>query len=1132
MSDSEGLYKIYGRYATKINPELFSEAIENAIPEEPLLLSNSDIEFLRQFDEEYWTQALYKRNEKLFRYLVNLDNLRKKFRNAVYESELEEVKKKFDDPTFARMNPFVKKRQIKTQAEAAAKAVATKLLPAGEKINTNILKDPLLRKLKAPVKAALAKNIKNINNYYLGKDMKFEDLRTGRSAPETVKADPKLADLAKHIEGSYGSKSGHDLHNPRILQRKKLDHQAMKDELQRLQSIAKAKKKPLPTMDDVVELHKELEPKFVTDGFVFPSYTEIQSAVRDKIKAVRSGLSTPQDPDDEKRLDTLRQTLGTGYRPTADAGVHPTEKQLVSHMEAQIRSELNAENIKRRAAGQKEIDKPANKIRDEAKQRIRQQLKNYMPENFKDHLKKMGFSEKDVADVKNPYRDTNIEMSAEGFGGDSRLIKQNPKYDNEQYFPMMSGKVRKIKNGIEEIQNKNLPAIFKSGFYKDVTLQYPHDNHSVEIDTTVSDLIPGNELGEKFFDKELFERLLRRINFLKQNPTAPEVPAVTAILKRFGLNEKSSPNDVIDASHRHFYQKARREDYKQGSNVSSTWSHHPTRLSAKLDFFNRYHDKAKYDQVVSALLEKGVKRTKNAPPIPLFDFIVQDVNNKLDVKQNDSDELPKLVMQRVKDTIIGLVQLRIFESLGNAEILKWYGVGKPAFKCFDNPSSPGCFGNGAYIGDIVNKEIKRIKDQDLFTGSIRKRAQLAGSEEDAASLTCKQGERGWQTGRCVYGADLRTINDYFKLGSKKLDKLAKIGEESSTEGDEESITEERKKIRLVLEGLNEMNEAIIVLLTALQRASDPKISEQDAKINAKHQLTDFLKAHIRQDYPEFIRSLHGFYTQSFKALQAAKPKEAESLKIPTMIRHRRENRPTTKKFFSDRFLAAAKGQDLTATDEYENAIATANLNKLNKIYDTTVRHSPSLADKVYNSIVSKLEDPKSKEDFALRNEENNNILKNSLARINDISWARAGMVAPYMFFGKYADVEKNPPQQWAEFYRTYVPYLSDKNLLWLSRYLAENINYIPFVSDSDATPEQKEEGRQIEAKISRYLPLRHFVINYLHEQIKKRNLMTSLIARINDPETLEQFEKSSKAAEAAFANHDKILKKINATKQQ
>jgi hypothetical protein len=102
MSDSEGLYKIYGRYATKINPDLISEAIENAIPEEPLLLSDSDIDFLRQFDEEYWAQALYKRNEKLFRYLVNLDNLRKKVRNAAYEAELEEIKNKFEDPIFAK----------------------------------------------------------------------------------------------------------------------------------------------------------------------------------------------------------------------------------------------------------------------------------------------------------------------------------------------------------------------------------------------------------------------------------------------------------------------------------------------------------------------------------------------------------------------------------------------------------------------------------------------------------------------------------------------------------------------------------------------------------------------------------------------------------------------------------------------------------------------------------------------------------------------------------------------------------------------------------------------------------------------------------------------------------------------
>jgi hypothetical protein len=825
-------------------------------------------------------------------------------------------------------------------------------------------------------------------------------------------------------------------------------------------------------------------------------------------------------------------TLGSKYR-TVDAGVHPTEKQMLSNMEDLIRSELNAENLKRRAAGQKEIDKPANKIRDEAKQRIRQNLKNYMPENFKDHLKRMGFSDAEIANANNPYGNTNIVLGAEGFDGDSRLIKQNPTYDNEKAVPHMSGKIRKLKDGITTPVNKMLPALFKSGFYKDVKLQYPHDNQSIETDTTATTLLPGNELGEKFFDKEIFERLVRRINFLKRNPSAPEAPAVAAILKKFNLDSSSNPNQIIDAASRYFYQKADKKDYKQGSNVSSTWSHHPTRLSAKLDFFNRYHDKAKYDKVVSALLEKGVKRTKNAPAVPLFDFIAQDVNNKLDIKANDTDELPKLVMQRVKDTIIGLVQLRIFDSLGNPEILKWYGIGKPDFSCFDNPGAAGCFGNGAFIGDIVNKEIKRIKDQDLFTGSIRKRGQLAGSEDNPSALTCKQGERGWQTGRCVYGADLRTINDYFRLGNKKLEKLAKLGEESSAgDDDEDSIVEERKKIRLVLEGLNEMNEAILVLLTALNRARDPKISDQDAKINAKHELTDFLKSHIRQEYPEFIRSLYNFYNQSFTALKSIKPKESESLSIPTMIRHRRENRPTTKRFFSKRFDAAAQGKDLTTTDEYENAIATANLNKLNKIYDTTVRYAPSMADKVYQGIIKKLEDPKSNEDFVAKNGENNQRLKVAIEKINDPVWVRTAMIAPYMFLGGYRDTDKHPPTEWSNFYTRYVPYLNDKNLIWLSRFLAENIDHIPLLNEPDSTPEEKAEGRELEAKLKPFIPLRHFVINYLHDQIKKRNLMTSLIARVNKPEHLEQFEKSTKEAQAAFADYEKLLKKANARKQQ
>jgi hypothetical protein len=57
--------------------------------------------------------------------------------------------------------------------------------------------------------------------------------------------------------------------------------------------------------------------------------------------------------------------------------------------------------------------------------------------------------------------------------------------------------------------------------------------------------------------------------------------------------------------------------------------------------------------------------------------------------------------------------------------------------------------------------------------------------------------------------------------------------------------------------------------------------------------------------------------------------------------------------------------------------------------------------------------------------------------------------------------------------------------------------------------------------------MRDYLINYIHQQIKKRNLMTSLIARMNDPETLEQFEKSSQKYQKDLANLNKLRTKYD-----
>ena len=86
MSDSQTLKEIYLCYATSLNMKLLPEAIEHGVGKSPVLLGDKDIDFLEQFPRKYWSQAMKKRYDLFFNYLLNLQKLR----DAVY-------KKNYDD---------------------------------------------------------------------------------------------------------------------------------------------------------------------------------------------------------------------------------------------------------------------------------------------------------------------------------------------------------------------------------------------------------------------------------------------------------------------------------------------------------------------------------------------------------------------------------------------------------------------------------------------------------------------------------------------------------------------------------------------------------------------------------------------------------------------------------------------------------------------------------------------------------------------------------------------------------------------------------------------------------------------------------------------------------------------------
>jgi hypothetical protein len=592
------------------------------------------------------------------------------------------------------------------------------------------------------------------------------------------------------------------------------------------------------------------------------------------------------------------------------------------------------------------------------------------------------------------------------------------------------------------------------------------------------------------------------------------------------LDQNSTAQQIIDASKRQFYQKADKSEYRSGTDVSSTWSHHPTRLSAKAAFFNKHHDADKFDKIMNVLLEKGVMENRNSSPEGLDEFINRRIDQKL--ASEGGDELPKLIMQRARSTIAALVQMRVFENIGNKAILQNYDIPPSSVSCFDDPLQTGCYGSGKFIGDVIAKEIKRIKDQNLFTGSVRKRGSVVDVGEDIGSLECKQGERAWEAGRCVYGADLRTINAYFQLGKKKVTSAT---EEISSSGGEESLKDdlvtERKKIRMVLEGLNEMIKGLFVLIKAYNKAHHPSWTDAQTGAAAKTAITDFLKANIRLDNKEFMTALYGEYKNVWDQLGGIKGVKRENLDVPQIIRHTRENRPTTKQYFMKRFKSRETGKGNIESEQLQHALDSSNWQELDRIYKMVANTQPVLADSLYKQIMSNIS-VAAQEKFKTKNEATNSQILDKVKKANDYNFINSELLNRFFIDADKQDWKKkeNHPSTMLSAFKEYVPFMRKRTLTDFVTYIGNHADWDPAkafqkrqLPDDPVMRQQIIDKYRIWMQVFKFFqPYRSAVLKYLKEVSMDKNVLAKAIQNIDNPENYEILNRH-------IANLDKIKKK-------
>jgi hypothetical protein len=357
MSEDNKLFEIYNKF---LQGSVIKEGVENAVPELPYTLTQSDIDFMDQFPDVYKAQALLKRFDFLYNYLLHLNHMRM----MVYEEEYDNIlnsEKKYWNSRLGTWSPLAQTETLRLQADAQAKARAVQLFPAGYPIG-DVNKGKYFKYWKGmsePQKKSIIRTKDAINDYFLNDSQKkiFSNFKAGAEKAHHYKASANVGALAKTLEGTHGKRDGYDLFNPERIQ-----YDVVKKE-----DGGKTKK--------LVGKHRiKDKPKFKTDTFMFPTLNVIKRQLENQIIAQSTGKI--QKDDDMKSLKGKKDSdiVANHVDYKHDHGANDVYNQLIK----KITQNLIRDSKAAKKAGEKELSKQ--QIDAEARKIAFQVMKQYFPD--------------------------------------------------------------------------------------------------------------------------------------------------------------------------------------------------------------------------------------------------------------------------------------------------------------------------------------------------------------------------------------------------------------------------------------------------------------------------------------------------------------------------------------------------------------------------------------------------------------------------------------------------------------------------------------------------------------------------------------------------------------------------------
>lgn len=171
--------------------ELITEARILDVQKTPVKMSQNDISFLHQFEPRWWKQAIIKRFDLLYQALKEREEIRKKYYDKLYQSQLEYAIKEFSyTPTLRFVSKDIKNALIKQTAH---------------------------RQTMEKIARLADKKFWEGEGQKYDKDMEFKF--EGAGGKQIIyDANPYLKSLVETIEGQVGQKGGLDLSNPHEVQ--------------------------------------------------------------------------------------------------------------------------------------------------------------------------------------------------------------------------------------------------------------------------------------------------------------------------------------------------------------------------------------------------------------------------------------------------------------------------------------------------------------------------------------------------------------------------------------------------------------------------------------------------------------------------------------------------------------------------------------------------------------------------------------------------------------------------------------------------------------------------------------------------------------------------------------------------